>query len=107
MLNQRVDIVEAVAPFLLSMPDGSWHLVINIEKPQPQEYVFQCISEANGEFNHYSKTIPETPFHVAENIWELSYGVEIMTLLHDNLANHPATMLWQQWKQHQSNPAIK
>lgn len=97
MLNQRIDIIEASAPFLLSMPDNNWHLVIKIEKLGAEHYICHCIKSADNAFTEYTKELLQTPFHVAENIWELSYNVEIMTLLDDSLKQHPAKLLWQRW----------
>ncbi len=103
MLNQRIDIVEAAPPFLLSMPDNNWHLVINIEKLSADHYQCVCVEKQNNQFSEYTKDILEPPFHVAENIWELSYGVELMTLLDDSLQQHPARDLWMAWKQHKQD----
>ena len=98
MLNQRIDILEATPPFLLSMPNNIWHLVINIEKQSTEHYLCHCIKYQNNDFIEYTKDISEAPFHIAENIWELSYSVEIMTLIDDSLQDHPARTLWQQWQ---------
>ena len=101
MLNQRVDILEAHPPLLLSMPGNAWHLVISLEKITEEKYHCTCIKQQDDSIQQYMKEISETPFHVGDGIWELSYGCELMTLLHSNLADHPATLLWQQW--HKSN----
>ena len=98
MLNQRLDIIEAMPPFLLSMPNNAWHLVKHIEKQDAEHYLCHCIKYQNDDFIEYTKELSEVPFHVAENIWELSYNVEIMTLIDDSLRDHPARTLWQQWQ---------
>jgi len=100
MLNQRIDILEASAPFLLSLPNNVWHLIIKIEKLEAEHYLCHCVKNQDNEFTEYTKDILEVPFHVAENIWELSYGVEIMTLMDDSLNDHPARILWQNWNAH-------
>ena len=102
MLNQRIDICSATPPFLLSIPGNVWHLVITIEKSQQDKYICHCISHEGDNFNTYIHELQEPPFHVAENIWELSYGVEIMTLMDSSLSDHPARKLWQQWKQYKT-----
>lgn len=97
MLNQRIDIVTIQPPLLMTIPNASWHLIVKIERTSGQ-CVIDCIKEENGQIDTYQQTLSEEPFHVAENIWELSYGVEIMTLKHSSLSGHPANLLWQKWK---------
>ena len=99
MLNQRVDILEARPPLLLSMPGNAWHLIISIEKIAEEKYRCTCIKHQDNSIQQYTQEISETPFHVGEGIWELSYGSELMTLLDNSLGDHPAKMLWQQWCQ--------
>ena len=93
MLNQRVDILEARPPLLFSMPGIAWHLIINLEKITEEKYLCTCIKQQDNSIQQYVKEISETPFHVGDGIWELSYGCELMTLLDSNLAGHPAKML--------------
>lgn len=99
MLNQRIDIAEVAPPFLLSFADNTWHLVVSIKKVSANHYQCECRKKQQDSFISYTKDIAEAPFHVAENIWELSYGGEIMTLLDNSLNNHPAKQLWSEWKQ--------
>lgn len=100
MLNQRIDITEVKPPFLLSNSDNSWHIVISIHKLGADHYQLSCVEKQNNKFNQYTKTISESPFYVAEHIWELTYGSEIKTLLDDSLIDHPARKLWNEWNKH-------
>jgi hypothetical protein len=97
MLNQRIDILEAQTPLLLSMPGNAWHLIINIEKIAGEKYRCSCIKQQDNCIQQYTQEINQTPFHVGDGIWELSYGCELMTLLDSSLSDHPAKSLWQQW----------
>ncbi len=102
MLNQRKDISEASPPLLLTFPDGNFHLIASIECIETNQYSCNCVKKLEGEFIQYQHHISDVPFHVAENIWELKFGVEIMTLLESDLTNHPATQIWQEWIDQQS-----
>jgi hypothetical protein len=97
MLNQRIDILEAQPPLLLSIPSNTWHLIISIEKIAEEKYHCHCIKQQDDSIQQYTQEINETPFHVGDGIWELSYGCELMTLLDNSLNDHPATILWKQW----------
>jgi len=97
MLNQRIDIITAQPPLLMTIPNSSWHLIVKIQRISGQ-CVIDCIKEEDEQIIPYQQTLTEEPFHVAENIWELTYGVEIMTLKHSSLSGHPANHLWQKWK---------
>ena len=100
MLNQRIDIISAQPPLLMTIPNSPWHLIVRIERVSSALFTIDCIKEEDGQLSTYQQTLHEEPFHVAENIWELTYGVEIMTLKHSSLSGHPANQLWQKWKSH-------
>lgn len=97
MLNQRKEITEATPPLLLTTPNGNFHLIAEITKIDSGKYACNCINKKEGELIQYQHEINDTPFHIAENIWELNYGVEIKTLLESDLSEHPARQLWQEW----------
>lgn len=101
MLNQRIPILEATLPLLQVMPDNSWHIIFSIQPTGPESYQCQCIRSTDTKPEEFTSTIEEQPFHVAEGIWELSYSVQLMTLRHESLRQHPATQLWQQWTSEQ------
>ena len=97
MLNQRKEITEAIPPLLLTIPSGNFHLIAEIKKIESDKYLCTCISKKDGELLQYDHYINDSPFHIAENIWELHYGIEIKTLLESELSEHPAKQLWQEW----------
>ena len=99
MLNQRKNILTVQPPILQVLANGKWHLISNITQTGPQNFVCECIRKSNNEFESYQRTINEVPFHVAADIWELEYGIQLMTLMHSSLNDHPARTLWQDWCQ--------
>ena len=103
MLNQRKDILSARPPLLLVLSNGDWHLIARIKKTGQQTFVCDCVRKSAEAFEQYQRRIEEMPFHVAADIWELEYGAQIMTLMHESLRDHPARMLWQDWCQHMSD----
>lgn len=98
MLNQRKDILSVQPPFLQVAANGEWHLIRSITQTGPQAFVCECIRKLNQEFKQYQRTIDEVPFHVAADIWELEYGIQLMTLMHSSLNDHPAQAMWQEWR---------
>lgn len=83
------------------MPDDSWHIIFHVEKPKDQNLMCSCIKLEHGLLTQFNLELDEIPFHVGEGVWELRYGVQIMTLMHDSLRDHPARKLWQQWQTQQ------
>ena len=98
MLNQRRDITAVQPPFIMTVPNAAWHLIIASQKTSAHAMTLTCVKQEDGQWIEYQQQLNEQPFHVAEDIWELSYGVEIMTLNHSSLAQHPASELWRLWK---------
>ena len=98
MLNQRRNITAVQPPFIMTVPNADWHLIIAIQTAGTHALTLSCVKQEHDQWVEYQQQLDEQPFHVAEDIWELSYGVEIMTLNHSSLANHPATELWRAWK---------
>ena len=98
MLNQRRNILDVPAPFIMTVPNADWHLIVALKENETQQLTLSCVKQEQGKLIEYQKLIDERPFHVAEDIWELSYGVEIMTLNHRSLAQHPAVEIWRLWK---------
>lgn len=97
MLNQRLCITDAQVPLLQTFLNEQWHLIVNIRTLEAEVLECTCVRENGGTLEEYLHRIYETPFYVAEGIWEMQYGSQIMTLLHDSLENHPATAIWQAW----------
>ena len=80
------------------MPNNKWHIILGISHSSGQPYSCRCIKSTENTFELFDNAIEEEPFYVAEDIWELSYGVQLMTLHHASLKDHPAMRLWQQWQ---------
>ena len=99
MLNNRKDIIHAKLPLLLLAPNNSWELIVTLEKIAADQYKGLFIRVTGEQLEARELSIQEAPFHVAADIWELQYGVQIMTLDHDTLRNHPASEAWQRWQQ--------
>lgn len=100
MLNQRHCVTDAKIPLLQTFLSDQWHLIVNIRFLDTDVLECTCIRDNEGTIEEYLHRIYETPFHVAEGIWEMQYGSQIMTLLHASLENHPATKIWRTWSQH-------
>ena len=83
----------------MTMQGGGWHLITRIQKIDAQTLECECVSSRDHFLNEYKRQLKEIPFHVAEGIWELEYGVQIMTLLHPSLDDHPARKVWKVWLQ--------
>ena len=99
MLNNRKDIIDAKLPLLMLAPDNSWELIVKLEKIADDHYHGLFIRIKSDQLESRELSIHEAPFHVAEDIWELQYGIQVMTLDHDTLRNHPANTAWQNWQQ--------
>lgn len=95
MLNNRKDILAVKSPLLQIMPDQSWHIILKMIQLNNGDITCDCIKTDKNQILSFSNTLEEPPFYVAEDIWELSYGVQIMSLMHDSLKDHPARQLLQ------------
>ena len=99
MLNQRKSILEACPPLLITMSDGSWHLVTRVQTSASQGFEYECVKQTGNALEPYRLHLSEDPFHIGADIWELEYGVQIMTLMDASLETHPANSVWESWKQ--------
>lgn len=95
MLNNREDILAVRTPLLQLMPDQSWHIILKMHLLENGDIECECIRSDQQRMHTFRNVLTEPPFHVAAGIWELSYGVQIMTLNHETLRNHPARQLIQ------------
>jgi hypothetical protein len=93
MLNNRENILAVKRPLLQLMPDQSWHIILKMTPLDNGDIECECIKLDQQRVHTFKNVLNEPPFHVAEGIWELSYGVQIMTLQHDTLRDHPAQQL--------------
>ncbi len=83
----------------MTLQGGVWHLITSIQKTDAQTLLCQCVNSKDRKLNKYTRELKEIPFHVAEGVWELEYGAQIMTLLHPSLDTHPARGVWEMWLQ--------
>ena len=91
-------IFDADPPFLVLFANKQWKLAIDV-KPHAQG--IQIVEPFSTDEVHDSLVIPGSPWHVGENVWELDYATQVMTLDHPNHHSHPAWQLWLHWLQHQ------
>ena len=68
MLNQRIDILEARLPLLLSMPGNAWHLIISIEKIAEEKYRCICIKQTDKSIQQYTHEIDQIPFQDRKSV---------------------------------------
>lgn len=99
MQDHDRDIFEAKPPFLVLYANKQWKVAAEV-KPHPRGVaLIEPFSEGNQDA---AVIIPGTPWHVGDNVWELDYATQIMTLDHPNYHHHPAWQLWLHWLKHQS-----
>ena len=92
-------IFEAEPPFLVLFANGQWKLAIEVIPHAQGIAISEPFSENTPDSNI---VIPGSPWHVGDNVWELDYATQVMTLDHPNHHQHPAWQLWLHWLQHQN-----
>ena len=95
MLNNRKDILAVTPPLLQVMADNSWHIILSMKQLENSHIECECIKANEQCIKAFTTILDEVPFYVAEGVWELNYGVQIMTLMHESLRHHPARQLLQ------------
>jgi hypothetical protein len=96
MLRTDKDIFCVAPPFLILIPGGKWRLAAHVF-PHPDGL---CIVEPCPDSKPGARVFLGHPWHVADDVWELDYGVQIMTLRRDYYESHPAWARWQSWLSH-------
>jgi len=96
MLASKKELLNCSPPFLMKLVTGEWSLVVKISNLNNMINLLIVQSENNG-FMQRNFVIPEPPFYVGADVWELEYGSVLMTLKHPSLNNHPAKILWEKW----------
>ncbi|MGD2117941.1 MAG: hypothetical protein PVG66_06265 [Chromatiales bacterium] len=96
MLINSKDIYDAEPPFLILFANQQWKVA---SKLQPHNDGVGYVEPFSPDEDAMSGVIPGSPWHVGDNVWELDYATQIMTLDHPNLRKHPAWQLWLQWLQ--------
>lgn len=98
MLTSKKDISTEDLPLLMQTANSDWKLVSNIITTSAG-FSIEILEKNNGLFVERVISQPEPPFYVGAGVWELNYGATLMTLCHETLKEHPASQLWQDWKQ--------
>ncbi len=93
-------IFSAAPPFLVLFANGQWKLAIEV---LPHAQGIAVVEAFAADAPDSNLIIPGSPWHVGENVWELDYATQVMTLDHPNHYAHPAWQLWLHWLQHKGN----
>ena len=96
MLIRPRNIYEVEPPFLILFGNGEWKVARQILPHTDGVAYLEPFSEDSTEADP-DGVIPGSPWHVGENVWEMDYSTQIMTLDHPQQRRHPAWQLWLQW----------
>jgi hypothetical protein len=102
MLRTEKDIFGVAPPFLILLPGGRWRLAAHLF-PHPHGL---CVVEPRVDREPQARVLHGQPWHVADDVWELDYGVQVMTLRQDYYASHPAWVQWQSWLAHPASSGL-
>ena len=100
MLSQPNDIYAIEPPFLILFGDGSWRVARELFPYQDGVGFVEPFAD-QADRDHPSGVVPGQPWHVGDEVWELDYNAQIMTLDHPHHHKHPGWRLWLQWLSHQ------
>jgi hypothetical protein len=97
MLMTPKDIfAESTPPYLIVLGDGSWRVAREIVPHQDGVGFLEPFADDASQAM-LSGVLPGSPWHVGDDVWELDYNAQIMTLDHPHYRKHPAWRLWLQW----------
>jgi hypothetical protein len=106
MLIRPRNIFEVEPPFLIVFGHGDWKVAREIF-PHPDGVAYlEPFSTATDE-HQPDGVVQGEPWHVGDNVWEMDFNGQIMTLDHPHYHSHPAWRLWLQWlaSRNTDNPA--
>ncbi len=96
MGSQQRDIFAVSPPFLILHRNGSWKLVREIfPHNEGLGYIEPFAMENDGKPE--VAVLSGSPWQVDEGVWELDYGIRIVSLNHPDYHLHPGWSLWTQW----------
>lgn len=96
MLATPLDIYSIEPPFLILLGDGSWRVARALFPFEDGVGYIEPFADGASE-QAPSGVLPGRPWHVGDQVWELDYNAQIMTLDHPHHRKHPAWRLWLQW----------
>ena len=94
------DIFEVEPPFLILFGNGEWKVARQLLPHADGIAYLEPFSDRTAD-TEPDGVIPGAPWHVGDNLWEMDYSTQIMTLNHPHQQRHPAWQLWLQWLSHQ------
>lgn len=95
MLFTIRDILAIDPPFLIVFGDGQWRVARRVESHPDGLAFFEPFSPQPKDVP--DGVLPGIPWHVGDNLWELDYHTQIMTLDHPHQHGHPGWRLWLHW----------
>ena len=96
MLIRPRNILEIDPPFLIIFGNGDWKVARRLVAHPDGVGYFEPYSAADDDENP-DGVVAGSPWHVGDNVWELDYNTQIMTLDHPQYHTHPAWQLWLVW----------
>jgi hypothetical protein len=96
MLIRARNIFEIEPPFLIVFGNGDWKVARRIFAHEDGIAFLEPFSSRTGEAD-LDGVLPGSPWHVGDNVWEMDYNAQIMTLDHPHYRTHPAWRLWLRW----------
>ena len=101
MLIRPNDIFQVDPPFLILFGNGQWKVASRL-LPHPDGIGYQEPFSTIAEVDQPHGVVSGNPWHVGDDVWEMDYNTQIMTLDHSNFHSHPAWRLWLHWLMVQS-----
>jgi hypothetical protein len=96
MLIRPRNIFETNPPFLIVFGNGQWKVARQLF-PHPEGVAYLEPFSEHQDAEDPDGVIPGSPWHVGDNVWEMDYNTQIMTLDHPHQHRHPGWRLWLHW----------
>lgn len=96
MLRTDKDILDVSPPFLVLLPGARWRLAVHVF-PHPEGL---CVLEPFYDRSGAARVLAGRPWHVADEVWELDWGVQVVRLREGDYAGHACWDLWRRWLAH-------
>lgn len=96
MLIRPRDILEIDPPFLILFGNGEWKVANQLVAHPDGVGYFEPFSLKKDSADP-DGIVYGSPWHVGDNVWEMGYNTQIMTLDHPQYRQHPAWQYWLYW----------
>ncbi len=96
MLIRPRNIFDIEPPFLIIFGNRDWKVAKRLTT-HPEGVGYYEPFSATGDSDEPDGIVSGSPWHVGDNVWELDYNTQIMTLDHPYYHDHPAWQVWLHW----------